>query len=480
MTHPHHNHDRFEALLDELERRQDEQKIEAFYPDSGPFRREAYPKHMTFFKGGTTFRERCMMAANRVGKTEGVGLYEMVLHLTGRYPHWWVGKRFDRPINATAAGDNMKTVRDIIQLKLLGDVEAWGSGLIPRDGIVRCTKASGLPDLVDSIYVKHITGGHSILTLKSYEQGRKSFQGTQKDVILLDEEPPMAIYTECLIRTMTTDGIIMVTFTPLEGMSEVVMQFMNIDADTQDTPDAPIRMLVQATWDDAPHLTDATKKELWNSLPPHQREARSKGVPMLGSGAIYPIDEEEFLIDDFKIPDHFTKAYGLDVGWNKTAAIWGATDRENGVTYLHSEHYRGKAEPIIHAEAIKLRGDWIPGAIDPAARGRSQVDGKQLLDQYRQHNLLLNEADNAVESGIYKVWTALSTGKIKVFRSLKNWLTEYRLYRRDENGKVVKTRDHLMDATRYLIMTGLDRAITKPTKKHQNRPRYQGDGYWMG
>lgn len=472
---------RMKILLDELERRQNGRKIDTFYPDEGRYRRSEYPKHMAFFEAGSQFRQRCIMAANRVGKTEGVGLYEMVLHLTGDYPAWWKGKQFTHHIRATAAGDSMKTIRDIIQLKLLGDVEAWGSGMIPLESLVRATKAGGLPDLVDSIYVKHKDGGLSILTLKSYEQGRKSFQGTEKDVILLDEEPPMDIYTECLMRTMTTGGIIMLTFTPLEGMSEVVLQFLGIDDEAQETPGDQGRMLVQATWDDAPHLSEADKNELWDSLPPHQREARSKGIPMLGSGAIYPIAEEDIIIDDFAIPDHYAKAQGMDVGWNKTACVWGATDRETGVTYLFSEHYRGQAEPIIHAEAIKMRGAWIPGAIDPASRGRSQVDGKKLLDQYRDHGLTLSEADNAVESGIYEVWSRLSTGKIKVFKSLKNWLTEYRLYRRDERGKVVKERDHLMDATRYLVMTGLNFSITKPAPQKQNRRhRYKGEGYWMG
>ncbi|MCG7873179.1 MAG: terminase family protein [Candidatus Thiodiazotropha sp. 6PLUC7] len=475
----HHKIDRIRTLIEELKRRQRGRKIDHFYPEAGPLKRSAYPKHMAFFSGGNAVRQRCMMAANRVGKTEGVGLYEMVLHLTGDYPEWWIGKRFDRPINATAAGDTMKTVRDIIQKKLLGDVGEWGSGLLPLEKLVRASKAQGLPDLVDSVYVKHASGGHSILTLKSYEQGRVSFQGTEKDVILLDEEPPMDIYTECLMRTMTTGGIIMLTFTPLKGMSEVVMMFLDIGADQDETPGDQEKMLVTATWDDAPHLSEADKKELMASLPPHQQEARSKGIPMLGSGAIYPINAEEFLVEDFPIPDHYVRAYGMDVGWKKTAGIWGAKDLDTGVTYLYSEHYRGQAEPVIHAEAIKARGDWIPGAIDPAARGRSQADGKKLIEQYSEHGLILTCASNAVESGIYKVWTGLSTGKIKVFKSLRSWLMEYGLYRRDEDGKVVKELDHLMDATRYLMMTGIDLAITKPRPTRENRHRYKGEGYWL-
>jgi len=154
--------------------------------------------------------------------------------------------------------------------------------------------------------------------------------------------------------------------------------------------------------------------------------------------------------------------FSLDIGWNRTAALWGARDNETGVIYLYSEHYAGQQEPILHAQAIKSRGAWIPGVIDPAARGRSQVDGQRMIEIYRQCGLNLQEAENAVEAGIYAVWQLMTSGKMKVFRSLGNFLSEFRLYRRDEDGRVVKDRDHLMDAMRYLVMSGRDRMRAKP------------------
>lgn len=168
-----------------------------------------------------------MLAANRIGKTEGVGGYELTLHLTGNYPSWWEGKRFDKPISAWAAGDTSKTVRDIIQAKLLGPTGDFGTGLIPGDRIVgRPTSKAGIGEAVEIIKVKSDNGGTSQLTLKSYMEGREAFQGTEQDVIWLDEEPPLNIYTECLMRTMTTNGLVMLTFTPLQGMSEVVLSFL--------------------------------------------------------------------------------------------------------------------------------------------------------------------------------------------------------------------------------------------------------------
>jgi phage terminase large subunit-like protein len=166
------------------------------------------------------------MAANRIGKTEGIGGYELAIHLTGDYPHWWEGRTFDHAIEAWAAGDTSQTVRDIIQAKLLGPVGTIGTGLIRKSAIARTTARAGIADAIQDIYVKHKSGGTSSLTLKSYDQRRTSFQGTAKHVIWLDEEPDEGVYEECLLRTMTTDGLIMCTFTPLLGPSAVVKSFL--------------------------------------------------------------------------------------------------------------------------------------------------------------------------------------------------------------------------------------------------------------
>lgn len=225
--------------------------------------------------------------------------------------------------------------------------------------------------------------------------------------------------------------------------------------------------VVMASWDDVPHLSPATKKTLYDAIPPYQRDARSKGIPQLGSGAIYPVPESEITVEHFKLPAHYLRGYGFDVGWNMNAAIFGALDRETDTLYLYSEYCKGSAEPVIHATGIKARGKWIPGRIDPAARGRGQRDGEQLLADYVNLGLNLEPAINAVEAGIYKVWERLSTGRLKVFKSLENWLAEYRLYRRDEKGHIVKKNDHAMDATRYLVQEceRTDFMIVQPVQK---------------
>jgi hypothetical protein len=204
------------------------------------------------------------------------------------------------------------------------------------------------------------------------------------------------------------------------------------------------KYVVQAAWDDTPHLDARAREDLAKSYLPQEKLARTQGVPALGSGAIYPIAEAEI------------------VGWNRTAALWGAVDSENDIVYLYAEHYLSEAHPAVHAAAIKARGEWIPGTIDPAARGRSQADGETLLNQYRALGLNLSVANNAVEAGIYEVWSRLSSGRLKVFKTLQNFLAEFRIYRRDEKGKVVKSNDHLMDCDRYLCISGIGLAAMRP------------------
>lgn len=230
-------------------------------------------------------------------------------------------------------------------------------------------------------------------------------------------------------------------------------------------------------------MSEDAKADLAKAYPPHELEARRNGTPTLGSGKIYPIDEDQIVVADFAIPAHFKRAYGLDVGWNRTAAIFGALDEDLDILYLYSEHYAGEAIPAIHAESIKARGAWIPGVIDPAARGRSQVDGTQLVELYRAQGLDLDYADNSVSAGIYACWQRMVSGRLKVCASLGALRAEMKLYRRDQDGKIVKVKDHACDAMRYLVMSGLARAIATPVAPQPLEDEYSGNNYsgtgWM-
>ena len=459
-------------LLEEQQRRLKYQRIQRLFPDTGPLRRSLYRKHTEFFHAGKHKTERLFMAGNRVGKTEAGGV-ELVYHLTGLYPDWWQGKRFDRAIAALAAGDTNSTTRDIIQKKLLGGDNGvankgdreFGTGLIPKHLIGEVASKPGVPKAYEQIQVLHQPSGEwSVLKLRSYDQGRRIFQGTEEDFVWMDEECPYDVYEEALVRLMTTGGIFILTFTPLSGLTELVKSFLD-SCHNQDINDpSEPRYQVQAGWDHAPHLSNAQKERLAMTLKlkPHQLRARKHGIPSLGAGAVYPIDLEDVKVKPFMIPAYWPKGYGLDVGWKRTAAVWGAWDRENDIVYLYSEHYIGQASVSEHAAAIEGRGRWMTGTIDPASRGRPQRDGERLFDDYLDKGLDLVLADNAVEAGIAAVLERLATGRLKIFATLSHLLYELGLYRRQENtGKVIKEDDHLMDAMRYLIMM-LNQIMTTP------------------
>lgn len=470
---------RAKKIKDQIDLIKENRKLESLYMDRGPLKRDLYYKHTEFFAAGKAYLERGAIAANRVGKTT-MSVYEASLHLTGLYPDWWVGKRFSYAVDWWAASDTSETTRDILQLAFLGPILQFGTGMIPKDLIVGDpTRRRGVADSVDTVRVQHSSGGISTLSFKSYDQGREKFQGTKKDGITLDEEPTPQIYFECLTRIMSTepgedDGTLICTFTPLKGMSAVVLMYLNEQNMN--------RFVLTMGFDHVPHLSEDSKRKLIESFPPHERDARSKGTPQLGSGAIYPIPESDVIIDDLKIEDHWPRAYAMDVGWNRTAVAWFAQNPDTKVYYMYGEHYRGQAEPSVHAYAVKSRGDWIQGVIDPASRGRAQRDGSQLLQTYIDMGLKLSTAFNGVESGIYEVWQMLSGGQLKVFRSCQNWIQEFRLYRRDDNGKIVKENDHLMDTTRYFVMSGKEIMKTKPVQKKETHIYNMGSSGqgWMG
>lgn len=466
---------RLVALVDAEQSHFDRTKIDRLFPDEGPLRRELYTKHVEFFAAGATYDQRAFIAANRVGKSLAV-CFELVHHLTGQYPNWWEGRRFNRAITAWAAGEDTKAVRESLQETLLGKVGEFGTGLIPADRIVSVAMRSGVPEAVDSVTIKNISGSNSRLVFKTYDQGRESFQASKVDVVLFDEEPPISIYTEGATRTMSTvpgqpNGLVMCAFTPLKGLSGVVLSFMPGGQTPKEGQQQEHKYVVFATWSHVPHLSEASKAALESAYLPHERAARTKGVPSLGAGAIYPIDEDEILIDPFEFPVWYKHAYALDVGWRRTAVLWGALDPESDVLYLYAEHYRAEAEPPVHAAAINARGKWVPGVIDPAARNRSPADGLKLMNSYRDElGLDLTPADNSVYAGLHEVWMRLTTGRLKVFRSMQYFMQEFRIYRRDEKGNIVKENDHLLDDLRYLVMSGIARARVRPHEEWAGRP----------
>jgi phage terminase large subunit-like protein len=449
-------------------------KISTIFPDEGPFKRSLYAKHIAFMNASLEFSQRAFIAANRVGKSLTAAC-EITYHTTGRYPHWWEGKRFLNANHWWAVGKSTQTTKEAIIETLLGKDEP-GTGTIPKEYLEDIRKKSGGGDFVEKIKIKHISGDISTIVIKTYEQEQDSFMGTKKDGIWLDEEPnKYYIFTECLTRLSDkfNPGLLICTFTPLRSLSDVVQQFIpgGKFPEGNVNPKAPYRYITNVTWEDIPHMNEDQKKQFLSSYSEHEKYARSMGLPGLGAGAIYPYPEPEITCAPFKIPGHWPRAYGLDVGWNKTAAIWGAKDPESDVIYLYSEHYESAGMPVIHAKAIKARGDWIEGTIDIAARGRQQGDGRRLIDMYEAEDLFITRCENDTESGLFTVSQRFMGGGLKIFTTCANTLDEYRVYCRNEDGKINKKNDHLMDAMRYLIMKFDDIAQEPPCDDYENRKK---------
>jgi phage terminase large subunit-like protein len=440
-----------EALLAKRLGRQ----IDHFY--ATPEDRESYATHLDIFRAGRDFRERAAFGGNRTGKST-LGSFEMAMHLSGQYEPWWPGFRFDRPITAWACGTTLDAVRDINQEKLLGPPTALGTGMIPREAIVEKRRKSGVPDLYDTVTVRHVSGGLSTVQFKPYAAGREAFQGRKIQFCWLDEECDWPVYEEILLRTTSTGpndpaGKIIVTMTPLKGLSVVASHFLE-DGALMESDDRYAHLI---GWDDVPHLSDDEKRQLLTSIPRHQQEARTQGYPSLGVGAIYQYSESSLLCEPRTIPMYHYRCYGLDVGWNCTAAVFISIDPDTGEHIVFDEYKKGEETATVHAAAIKLKADTgngiSCGAIDPAARGRSQLDGNNLLDQYRNAGLKIYPAENAVEAGIHRIQQLIDTDRLKIYPKCTGLLAELRQYHRDDRGKVIKRNDHLLDALRYAVAT---------------------------
>ena len=481
-----------EQILAEIETRVKYNKFENYYfqdhliDENGlDISRKNYPAHMAFMRATANYRELAFIAPNRAGKSD-CGSYLIAAIATGRYPEWWEGKRFKSgtQLEILVIGKTNLAVRDVAQKKLFGPMNDPGSGMIPRELVVSHNRKPGIPDSIQDLYIKNIDGTTAHIQFLSQEIDDDVIMGRELHAIWFDEEClKMKLYNEALMRTMTTNGIVFTTFTPLDGVTEGIMRFMPnmtfpIDGDVKDDMGKSTgRFVVNCGWDSAPHLSEKMKVDMAARYTGAELIARTKGIPTIGSGHIYPIPEEDILVKPFQIPAWWPKSFGMDVGWNRTACIWGAIDPDTKITYLYSEHYMGKEMPAAHAVAIKARGKWIVGAIDPRADSRNVVDGSRLIDIYENEDLRLIPADNSVEAGLLKVRQLLEAGLLKVFNNLNNWRNEYRIYRKDDNGKIVKQNDHLMDAMRYLIMTGMDYAIVEPDPDEiSNSIFYENDG----
>lgn len=441
-----------------------------------------YAKQRAFHEAGTAYRERLFMAGNQLGKTLA-GAAEVAMHLTGQYPEDWTGLRFEHPIIAIAGSESGELTRDGVQRLLVGPPDRedeWGTGFIPQASIVSRTRRQGVANALDSITVRHVSGGFSTLYFKSYDQGRSKWQANTVHFVWFDEEPPEDVYMEGITRTNATKGRVMVTFTPLKGMSAVVARYL-----LEENED---RTVVKMTIEDADHYSAEERAKIIASYPEHEREARTKGIPTMGSGLIFPVLEEDIVVEPFQLPAIWPRIGALDFGWDHpTAAVELAWDRDADVIYLTKCYRKRQATPVFHAAALKPWGEFLPWAW-PHDGNNDTAAGENLKSQYEAQGLnMLSEratfedGTNSVEAGLMEMLDRMQTGRWKVFSTCHDWLEERRIYHR-KDGKVVKERDDTISASRYGMMM-LRYAEVDKTKLPSRR--YQGFGKtsttgWMG
>ena len=426
-----------------------------------------YPKQRAFHAMGKTKRERAFLAGTQLGKTLSASR-EVAMHLTGWYPSWWDGIRFDEPTRWGVGSINADLTRDGAQRMLLGKFGEFGTGSIPKSSLVDWKLARGTPEAVEIVRVKYVSGGVSEAIFKAYADGRLAWQADTWDGAWLDEEPDDEIYSEGVSRVSKKKGTVLLTLTPLLGMSTVVKYFYP-------SPDTIDRGLVMMTIDEVDHIDEETKRKRIAGYRAHEREARTKGIPMLGSGRVFPMPEDTISIAPISgIPPLWRRIAGIDFGQDHpTAVAWLAHDDDADITYVY-DLYRRRAEHgeslnvPIHASAIRARGDWIPvawpsdglneTAVGPQLAKQYRDEGINMLDEHAQFDIVPGDskenpklARNSVEAGVQYMLTLFETGKLKVYSHLNDFFEEFRMYHR-KDGKIVKENEDAICAVRYAIM----------------------------
>jgi hypothetical protein len=282
-------------------------------------------------------------------------------------------------------------------------------------------------------------------------------------VVWLDEEPDdYKIFSEAQTRILTSRGVILVTFTPLLGNTELVRHFREGNG-------AGIGIYLKgATWTDAPHLSDEDKERLRQSYRTHERKARAEGIPMMGEGAVFPVDDEAISVPIFKIPDYFARIKGCDFGIDHPAAgaelAW---DRDQDIIYLVDCYKKANETAPYHVAWLNKANRLVPVSWPHDGMNREKSGGKTLAQSYREHgaNMLSKSArypkvpgenedkggPQPVEPIVDEVLNRMMTGRFKAFSHLSAFFEEKRDYHR-KDGRIVARNDDILKAVFYAVM----------------------------
>lgn len=400
------------------------------------------------------------MAANRVGKS-WTGLLIDAIHATGRYPDTWEGHKFDHAPLLWILGYSGEKIRDILQIPLVGHYSngELSGGLIPKERILKAYPMQGTSGAVREVQIAHKSGQRSRIQFWSYSQGQHALMGDSVDWYHIDEEPKdEKIHPQVITRTATGDkgrgGRGIMTFTPENGRTELVIKYMDNPGNSQ--------YLQRATWDDAPHLNEETKEALLEQFPPWQRDMRSKGEPLLGTGIIFDLDISHNFVDPFKCPNHWHIINGMDFGWDHPQAhvqLW--IDRDTDTIYVANAYKQSKQQPFETWEVVKSWCKNVPTAWPHDGLQTEKGSAKQQKSYYSDAGWAMlhkqaqwDDGSNGVEAGLMELHKLLKTRKLLFIKSagINEMQEELLQYHRDEKGKIVKIKDDLIDALRYAYM----------------------------
>jgi phage terminase large subunit-like protein len=443
-------------IVQELKRRYRAESIERFDP---------YPKQIEYFNSDAQITG--FFAGNGTGKSDCAAI-KTACHLTGKYPPWWNGPRFTEPIQAWCVGVTNESTRDNCQKKLFGpSIENPGDGWMDPNDIMDWTRRHGVSNAIDTMRVKHISGGLSYCTFKANEMGRAKLQGPRLHWIWGDEELDKDVFDELVFRMVGVKNARMdITFTPLKGTTELV-NFLR-----QGEDDEFVRW-ISMSWSEAKHpdgrthLTEEFKKALRRLYKdsPHIMRSREEGLPTIAAGLVYPFAHSDIFIKRFPLEKYWPRLAGIDVGFkHPTAAVAAAWDQEANAVYIY-RCYRA-SQLSVENHCGQLKGwEGIRFAIDPASMQGNKEDGEKIFDAYQTQfdgplwKQLPPEkrtffiANNSVLAGINNVYERFERGGLYIFDDLVQIKEELSMYQWDEKtGRPVKVKDDLLDAIRYLVM----------------------------
>jgi hypothetical protein len=240
-------------------------------------------------------------------------------------------------------------------------------------------------------------------------------------------------------------------------MSKVVLRFMNPDLND---PGAAGRHIVTMTIDDAEHIPASKRAAIVAGYLPHERDARARGIPMLGSGAVFQIPESMLMEPAIEyLPEFWTKLWTMDFGIaHPFAAVLMAWDKDADVLHVMHTIRMPDGQPIHHAKAMKSIASNIPVGWPHDGNNREKGSGEVLARLYKNEGLLTTpthmtwpDGGVSVEAGIMEMQQRMTTGRFKVANHLGDWFEEYRLYHR-KDGLIVPVKNDLLDATRIGVM----------------------------